>query len=228
MKIFGIEKFSMVDWDGKIVCTLFASGCNFRCPFCHNSTLALAEGNEIDQAEIFNFLEKRKGLLDGVCISGGEPTLHPDLEEFVKKIKDMGFKVKLDTNGTNPKAVASLIEKSLVDYIAMDVKNCPDKYPATIGTDKADVDNIFATANIIKKSNIPHEFRTTIIKEFHTKEDMQIIADIVDGCHGFYLQKYVDRDSCIAHGFTTVDKDTAKNWLTLFENKAKLTSLRGY
>ena len=228
MKIFGIEKFSMVDWDGKIVCTLFASGCNFRCPFCHNSTLALAEGNEIDQTEIFNFLEKRKGLLDGVCISGGEPTLQHDLEDFVKKIKGMGFKVKLDTNGTNPKAVASLIEKSLVDYIAMDVKNCPDKYPATIGTDKADVDNILATANIIKKSNISHEFRTTIIKEFHTKEDMQIIADIVDGCHGFYLQKYVDRDSCIAHGFNHVDKDTAKNWLTIFENKAKLTSLRGY
>lgn len=228
MKIFGIEKFSMVDWDGKIVCTLFASGCNFRCPFCHNSTLALSEGNELDQTEIFNFLEKRKGLLDGVCISGGEPTLQHDLEDFVKKIKDMGFKVKLDTNGTNPKAVASLIEKSLVDYIAMDVKNCPDKYPATIGTDKGDVDNILATANIIKKSNIPHEFRTTIIKEFHTKEDMQIIADIVDGCHGFYLQKYVDRDSCIAHGFTPVDKDTAEKWLNHFNGKAKHTALRGY
>ena len=228
MKIYGIEKFSMVDWDGKIVCTLFASGCNFRCPFCHNSTLALAEGNEIDHNEIFNFLEKRKGLLDGVCISGGEPTLQHDLEDFVKKIKDMGFKVKLDTNGTNPKAVASLIEKSLVDYIAMDVKNCPEKYPATIGTKIIGIDNILATVNTIKQSNIPHEFRTTIIEDFHTKEDMQIIADMVDGCDGYYLQKYVDRDSCIAHGFNHVDKDTAKNWLTLFDNKAKHTSLRGY
>ena len=228
MKIFGIEKFSMVDWDGKIVCTLFASGCNFRCPFCHNSSLALAEGNEIDHNEIFNYLEKRKVLLDGVCISGGEPTLHPDLEEFVKKIKDMGFKVKLDTNGTNPTAVQSLVEKKLVDYVAMDIKNSPEKYPATIGTKVMGIDNILATVNIIKQSNIPHEFRTTIIDEFHTKEDIKLIADMIDGCDGYFLQKYVDRDGCIAHGFNHVDKDTAKSWLALFENKAKHTSLRGY
>ena len=140
----------------------------------------------------------------------------------------MGFKVKLDTNGTNPKAVKSLIEKGLVDYIAMDVKNSPDKYPATIGNYALNIDDILATINVIKNSNMPHEFRTTIIKEFHTKEDMQIIADIVAGSDGFYLQKYVDRDSCIAHGFTPVDKPTAEKWLNHFNGKAKRTSLRGY
>ena len=228
MKIFGIEKFSMVDWDGKIVCTLFASGCNFRCPFCHNSSLALADGNELDIDDIFSFLEKRKGVLDGVCISGGEPTLHPDLEDFVKKIKDMGYKVKLDTNGTNPKAVQSLVEKKLVDYVAMDIKNSPEKYPATIGTKVMGIDNILATISTIKQSNIPHEFRTTIIKEFHTEEDMKYIADLVDGCDKYVLQKYVDRDDCISHGFAPIDKDTATKWLSLFENKAKYTSLRGY
>ena len=228
MKIFGIEKFSMVDWDGKIVCTLFASGCNFRCPFCHNSSLALAEGNEIDHNEIFNYLEKRKGLLDGVCISGGEPTLHPDLEEFVKKIKDMGYKVKLDTNGTNPNTLQSMIDNGLVDYVAMDVKNSLHKYPTTTGTKSVNLDDILQSISIIKKSGIPHEFRTTIIKEFHAEDDMKYIADLVDGCGKYVLQKYVDRDGCIAHGFNHVDKDTAKSWLTLFENKAKHTSLRGY
>ena len=228
MKIFGIEKFSMVDWDGKIVCTLFASGCNFRCPFCHNSSLALADGNELDIDDIFSFLEKRKGVLDGVCISGGEPTLHPDLEDFVKEIKDMGYKVKLDTNGTNPKAVKSLIEKGLVDYIAMDVKNSPHKYSSTIGNYALNLDDILATANIIKKSNIPHEFRTTIIKEFHTEEDMKLIADIIAGCDGYFLQKYVDRDDCISHGFTDIDKATAQKWLIHFKGKSKTTSLRGY
>ena len=228
MKTFGIEKFSMVDWDGKIVCTLFASGCNFRCPFCHNSSLALADGNELDIDDIFSFLEKRKGVLDGVCISGGEPTLHHDLEDFVKKIKDMGYKVKLDTNGTNPKAVQSLVEKKLVDYVAMDIKNSPHKYATTAGVQSIALDSILQTISIVKKSGVPHEFRTTIIKEFHTEDDMKYIADLVDGCDKYVLQKYVDRDDCISHGFAPIDKDTATKWLALFNDKCKITSLRGY
>ena len=228
MKIFGIEKFSMVDWDGKIVCTLFASGCNFRCPFCHNSSLALADGNELDIDDIFSFLEKRKGVLDGVCISGGEPTLHHDIIEFATKIKDMGYKVKLDTNGTSPKAVKSLIEKGLVDYIAMDIKNSPHKYATTAGVQSIALDSILQTISIVKKSGVPHEFRTTIIKEFHTEDDMKYIADLVDGCDKYVLQKYVDRDDCISHGFAPIDKDTATKWLALFNDKCKTTSLRGY
>ena len=228
MKICGIEKFSMVDWDGKIVCTLFAGGCNFRCPFCHNSSLAISSCAEINQTEIFDFLKKRKGLIDGVCISGGEPTLHPDLEDFVRKIKDMGYRVKLDTNGTNPKAVKTLIEKCLVDYIAMDVKNSPHKYVKTTGLEGLNIDNILESVKVIKESGIPHEFRTTVIKEFHTEADMTYIANIVDGCDGYFLQHYVDRDSCMSHGFTLVDKDTATKWLALFNGKAKHTNLRGY
>lgn len=228
MKIYGIEKFSMVDWDGKIVCTLFASGCNFRCPFCHNASLALSEGNELDQEEIFDFLEKRKGLLDGVCLSGGEPTLHHDIEDFVGKIKAMGYKVKLDTNGTNPKAVKGLIEKGLVDYIAMDIKNCPHKYASTVGVSSITLDNILESVSIIKSSSIPHEFRTTLIKEFHNEEDMKLVASIIEGCDGYFLQHYVDRDSCISHGFTPIDKATAEGWLDHFNSKAKRTALRGY
>ena len=228
MKICGIEKFSMVDWDGKIVCTLFASGCNFRCPFCHNSSLALSNANEIDQDEIFSFLEKRKGLVDGVCISGGEPTLHTDLVEFARKIKGMGYPVKLDTNGTNPNTLQSMIDNGLVDYVAMDVKNSPHKYPNTTGAKSVNLDDILQSISIIKKSDIPHEFRTTIITEFHTEEDIKLIADMVDGCDGYFLQKYVDRDGCIAHGYTPIDKETAQTWLSHFKGKANRTSLRGY
>lgn len=228
MKICGIEKFSMVDWDTKIVCTLFASGCNFRCPFCHNASLALSNQAPLDENEIFDYLEKRKGLLDGVCVSGGEPTLSHDLEEFIGKIKALGYKVKLDTNGTNPTMVQNLINKGLVDYIAMDIKNSPEKYATTTGLASISLDNILESVRIIKSSGIAHEFRTTIIKEFHTENDLKRIADIVDGCDGYFLQQYVDRDSCISHGFTPIDKTTAENWLNHFNGKAKRTSLRGY
>lgn len=228
MKICGIEKFSMVDWDTKIVCTLFASGCNFRCPFCHNASLALSNQAPLDENEIFDYLEKRKGLLDGVCVSGGEPTLSHDLEEFIGKIKALGYKVKLDTNGTNPTMVQNLINKGLVDYIAMDIKNSPEKYATTTGLASISLDNILESVRIIKSSGVAHEFRTTIIKEFHTENDLKRIADIVDGCDGYFLQQYVDRDSCISHGFTPIDKTTAENWLNHFIGKAKRTSLRGY
>lgn len=228
MKICGVEKFSMVDWDTKIVCTLFASGCNFRCPFCHNASLALSNQAPLDEKEIFDYLEKRKGLLDGVCVSGGEPTLSHDLEDFIGKIKALGYKVKLDTNGTNPTMVQNLINKGLVDYIAMDVKNSPEKYATTTGLASISLDNILESVRIIKSSGIAHEFRTTIIKEFHTENDLKRIADIVDGCDGYFLQQYVDRDSCISHGFTPIDKTTAENWLNHFNGKAKRTSLRGY
>ncbi|MBR2334508.1 MAG: anaerobic ribonucleoside-triphosphate reductase activating protein [Clostridia bacterium] len=228
MKICGIEKFSMVDWDTKIVCTLFASGCNFRCPFCHNASLALSNQAPLDENEIFDYLEKRKGLLDGVCVSGGEPTLSHDLEDFIGKIKALGYKVKLDTNGTNPTMVQNLINKGLVDYIAMDIKNSPEKYATTTGLASISLDNILESVRIIKSSGIAHEFRTTIIKEFHTENDLKRIADIVVGCDGYFLQQYVDRDSCISHGFTPIDKTTAENWLNHFIGKAKHTSLRGY
>ena len=228
MKICGIEKFSMVDWDTKIVCTLFASGCNFRCPFCHNASLALSNQASLDEKEIFDYLEKRKGLLDGVCVSGGEPTLSHDLEDFIGKIKALGYKVKLDTNGTNPTMVQNLINKGLVDYIAMDIKNSPEKYATTTGLASISLDNILESVRIIKSSGVAHEFRTTIIKEFHTENDLKRIADIVDGCDGYFLQQYVDRDSCISHGFTPINKTTAENWLNHFIGKAKRTSLRGY
>ncbi|MBR2056539.1 MAG: anaerobic ribonucleoside-triphosphate reductase activating protein [Clostridia bacterium] len=227
MKICGFEKFSMVDWDGKVVCTVFCAGCNFRCPFCHNRSLALSSAPGIPESEVFDYLEKRKGLIDGVCVSGGEPTLSHDLKDFIAKIKALGYKVKLDTNGTNPEVVKDLLDNGLVDYVAMDVKDSPEKYPLITKTKNLDLNKVLETMSILKSSGVDFEFRTTLIKEFHTEEDMKRIALLVKGAKRYFLQKYVDNDNCIEHGFTAVDRDTAEKWLSLFDGVDK-ASLRGY
>ena len=231
MNIQGFNKLTLLDYPGLTACTVFTGGCDLRCPFCHNSPLVLdprgTEGYSV--YEVLAYLRKRKGILDGIAVSGGEPLLQPDLEDFLRRVRDIGdYKIKLDTNGTNPTMVQNLINKGLVDYIAMDVKNSPEKYATTTGLASISLDNILESVRIIKSSGIAHEFRTTIIKEFHTENDLKRIADIVDGCDGYFLQQYVDRDSCISHGFTPIDKTTAENWLNHFNGKAKRTSLRGY
>jgi pyruvate formate lyase activating enzyme len=227
MKICGFEKFSMVDWEGKVVCTVFASGCNFRCPFCHNASLALSSAEGVPEKEVFDYLEKRKGLVDGVCVSGGEPTLSPDLKDFISRIKALGYQVKLDTNGTNPAVLKDLVTSGLVDYVAMDIKNSPSKYPITTGVGNPLVNNVLESARFLKDSGVKHEFRTTLIKEFHTDADMDYISTIVAGAQKYYLQKYVDSDNCIKHGFAPVAKEDAERWLAKFQ-KVGQAKLRGY
>lgn len=228
MQICGFEKFSMVDWDGKIVCTVFTPGCNFRCPFCHNGTLATGRALSIPTDEVFDYLTARKNLVDGVCVSGGEPTLQPDLAEFCGKLKSLGFQVKLDTNGLNPEIVKTLIRENLVDYVAMDVKNSPAKYASTAGIAKLDFSKIQDTANFLKSAGVAYEFRTTIMEEFHTESDMRQIALFVDGADKYFLQRYKDGDECLSHGYTEVPKEVAESWLRLFDGKVKITGLRGY
>ena len=228
MKICGFEKFSMVDWEGKVVCTVFASGCNFRCPFCHNASLALSSAEGVPEKEVFDYLEKRKGLVDGVCVSGGEPTLSPDLKDFISRIKALGYQVKLDTNGTNPAVLKDLVTSGLVDYVAMDIKNSPSKYPITTGVGNPLVNNVLESARFLKDSGVKHEFRTTLIKEFHTDVDMDYISTIVAGAQKYYLQKYVDSDNCIKHGFAPVAKEDAERWLAKFTGVVEKASLRGY
>ncbi len=228
MEICGFEKFSMVDWDGKIVCTVFTPGCNFRCPFCHNGTLATGRALSIPTDEVFDYLTARKNLVDGVCVSGGEPTLQPDLADFCKKLKSLGFLVKLDTNGLNPTAVKKLVGENLVDYVAMDVKNSPAKYASTAGVPKLDFAKIQETANFLKTAGIGYEFRTTIMQEFHTENDLKQIATFVDGADKYFLQRYKDGDECLSHGYTEVPKETAEEWLSFFDGKVKTTGLRGY
>ena len=163
----GIEKLSLVDFDGYISCTLFTSGCNYRCPFCHNSPL-IKEQPSLNMEEILNYLSLRKKMLDAVVITGGEPTLHKELPSVLKQIKDLGYIIKLDTNGTNPKMLKELIDKKLIDYVAMDIKASSNCYSLVTGVINPFLDNIKESINILKTSNINFEFRTTLVKEFHS------------------------------------------------------------
>ena len=192
MRSLGLQKLTLLDFPERIACTVFTSGCNMRCPFCHNASLARAEGDEIGEDEFFAFLESRVGRLDGVCISGGEPTLQSDLADFAAKIKSLGFLVKLDTNGTRPEVIRSLISGGLVDYIAMDIKNSPSKYAVTAGVEEQDFGRIAESIKIISESGIDHEFRTTVTAELHTCEDVEAICNLLHQDAKYYLQSYRD------------------------------------
>jgi len=220
----------MVDFDGKIACTVFTGGCNFRCPFCHNAPLVVGnvKSQQIDCDEVFDYLQKRKGLVDAVCVTGGEPTLQPDLCDFLAKVRDMGYATKLDTNGLRPDVLKEVLDKKLVDFVAMDVKNSPEKYARTVGVNNVDMGKILESMRLLKESGVDYEFRTTIIKEFHTADDMQKIAYLVSGAPRYFMQKYNDNDSCIAHGYTPVDKADAEKYIEYFKGKVGKVELRGY
>ena len=227
MKISGFQKLSLVDFDGHISATIFVSGCNFACPFCHNAGLVNGSEPQISESEVLEYLSKRFGLLDGVCVSGGEPTLYPDLPKFISKLKSIGYLVKLDTNGTNPEMVKYLVENKLVDYIAMDIKNSEDNYNKTIGKDY-DFSKIKTTIEYIINCGVDYEFRTTLVKSLHTFEDIQKIAKLIAGAKKYYLQKFVDSGNCISNGLTAIDKKTATEYLEYLQKFIPSTKLRGY
>ena len=190
MIIGGYQKLTLIDYPGKIATTVFTVGCSFRCPFCHNPELVLKPGIRNDsEKEFFEFLRKRKEKLEGVCITGGEPTIQPDLVGFIEKIKKMGFSVKLDTNGSRPDILRNVIQKKLVDYIAMDIKDSPEKYQKTTGG-KADIERIKLSVDMIMNSRIPYEFRTTVVPGIHTEKDFEKIAKWISGAWAYYLQEY--------------------------------------
>ena len=196
MLIGGYQKLTLIDYPGKIAATVFTIGCNFRCPFCHNpelvaiGNLPLTTNNNLEK-EFFNFLKKRKGKLEGVCITGGEPTIQPDLIDFIKKIKKLGFLVKLDTNGARPDVLKKIIEKKIVDFIAMDIKNNLKKYAETCGS-KVDLKRIKLSVDLIRNSGINYEFRTTVVPGLHKEKDFEDIAQWLSGSDAYYLQEYRD------------------------------------
>ena len=198
MNIAGVQKVTLLDYPGKVACEIFTQGCNFECPFCQNSSLIpITNTGEFSEEEIFEYLNLRKNILDGVVITGGEPTVQKDLKEFIKKIKDLGLLVKLDTNGGNPKVLQELIDEELVDYVAMDIKNIFNKYNITAGK-KVSLDNIKKSIEILKASKIDYEFRTTIIKEMHSLDDIISICKLV-GNAKYYLQNFEDSENVIDH-----------------------------
>jgi len=229
MRILGFQKTTLLDYPQKLASTIFLGGCNFRCPFCHNSTLItnLKSLPEYPEQEILYYLEKRKNILEGVCITGGEPTLFPQLYSFIEKIKQLGYLIKLDTNGSNPSMVQSLIDDQLIDYAAMDIKNCPEKYGLATGT-KPNLNAISATIQILMRNKIPYEFRTTIVKELHTQEDIIAIAKWIHGASQYYLQPFLESGSILCpNTYHSWDSETLQKFLALIRPHVDYAALRG-
>ena len=201
MVIHGLSKLTLLDYPEHLACTVFTGTCNFRCPYCHNASLVLEPHKcpTIPEEEFFDFLDSRKGKLEGVCITGGEPTLQHDLPEFIEKIRSRGFLVKLDSNGYRPDILWELIRTDAVDMIAMDVKNCREKYAMTIGvpSESFDVEEIDRSINMLKATGIRHEFRTTVVRELHDASDMEKIAQWIEGDSPYFLQAYKESDDTI-------------------------------
>lgn len=229
MDFSGFEKLSLVDYDDNLTATLFMAGCPFRCPFCHNGELVLhpERAQTILFAEILDYLQKRKGILDAVCISGGEPTLMPDLEEKIRAIRGLGYLIKLDTNGCNPDKVKDLVGKGLLDYVAMDIKNSKSKYMVTCGT-KIDLGAIEESVRFLMECGVRYEFRTTMMEEFHSEDDMEAIGRWIQGAPRYFLQRYIDSDSCIRHNFHEIPLAKAKGFLEILKPYLPNAALRGY
>ncbi len=230
LNISGIQKLTLLDFPGKVACTLFTSGCNFRCPFCHNALLVTRcnEAISYDEQEILDFLKKRQGIIDGICISGGEPTLHHGLYNFVSTIKKMGYSVKLDTNGTNPDILKRLVGDGLLDYVAMDIKNSREKYAQTCGFDKTfDLVKIDESVDFIMSGNIDFEFRTTVVNPLHTSNDFIDIGKWLSGNEKFYLQKFVDSGDLVGQGMSSYSDDDMIAFLDILKRLVPNAQLRG-
>ena len=200
MKVTGIQKLTLLDYPGVVACTVFTAGCNFRCPFCHNAMLVLPE--QIDDEcltddEVFGFLKKRRGVLDGVAVTGGEPLLHADMPEFLARVKELGYKIKLDTNGSNPELLSEIVKNKLVDRVAMDIKNAPEEYARTIGLKSFDIAPVERSKEMLLRGDIDYEFRTTVVKGIHTKESLIGAAKWIEGAKEYYLQQFKDSGNLI-------------------------------
>lgn len=211
MKIGGIQKLTLTDYPEKVASIIFTQGCNFKCPFCHNKDLLTSQSKdyELKEKEVLDYLEKRKGIIDGICISGGEPLIQKDIESFIKKVKLKGYKIKLDTNGSNPEKLKDLLEKKLIDYVAMDIKNDFVDYNITSGVN-IDINNIKKSIEIIKNSEIDYEFRTTIMKELHDINKIKKILKYIGKEPRYFLQNYQECENVISKNFTSFDESELK------------------
>ncbi len=229
MKFYGMQKMTLLDYPGYVACTLFTGGCNFRCPFCHNALLVLDldENYTIPEEEVLAFLKKRQGLLDGVCVTGGEPLINKDIGDFLSKVKELGFKIKLDTNGTNPALLKELVSQNLVDYVAVDIKNSPEKYAETVGLKSFDMSTINETVNFLMSGCVDYEFRTTVTKQFHTEKSMEEAARFIRGAKRYFLQNFVDSGNLIGSGITGQSKEEMEKLLAAVKKYVSDSCLRG-
>ncbi len=227
MKISGFQKLTLLDFPGHTACTLFTSGCNMRCPFCHNTPLVEGTAEEdYTEEEVLSYLKKRQGILDGVAITGGEPLLQKDIAEFIKKVKELGYRVKLDTNGTRPALLSDLLRDGLVDFVAMDIKNTREKYALTAGRE-VDIEDIEKSVGLLKCSGVDHEFRTTVVKELHTEEDIISIAAWLGENEKYYLQQFRDSGYILCPGLSAHSGITLREMAEKAQKYVKLCETRG-
>lgn len=229
MNICGYQKTTLLDYPGHVAATIFTGGCNFRCPFCHNADLVIRSSitNSISEEEIFNFLKKRKNVLSGICITGGEPTLQPDLPEFIQKVRSLGYKIKLDTNGYRPEVIDDLLTKNLLDYIAMDIKTGFSNYTKVSGVPNLNIKHIKESISLIENSDISYEFRTTVVKELHTETDFQEIALTLSSQSPYFIQSFKDSGNILIPGLSSCDIETLNNYLSIIKERIPNAAVRG-
>ena len=229
MQFSGFQKLTLLDYPEKTACTLFTAGCNFRCPFCHNAGLVTHIDNSVFFTEdnVLDYLKKRTGVLDGVCITGGEPLMHPDLPQFIKKVKELGFLVKLDTNGSYPERLAALIDEGLIDYVAMDIKNCKEKYLETADCSEADFQNVEKSVELLNQGKVDFEFRTTVVREYHTVEDIKRISEWIAPAKKYFLQNFIDSGDIIKNNLSAHDLKTLEFMRSAAQDMIPNTKIRG-
>ena len=228
MDIQGLQKMTLLDWPGKVACTVFLGGCDFRCPFCHNSELLSGPMPILmDQEGLLEFLRKRQGLLDGVCVTGGEPLLRPGLPGLLDGIKNLGFPVKLDTNGNHPDRLVRLWEQGLVDYVAMDVKNSPERYPETVGVPGLDLTPVRDSVAWLLEGHVEYEVRTTAVRQLHDAASFQAIGRWLQGARRYYIQNFVDRDTVLRAGLSGFEKAELEAFASLVRPFVERVEVRG-
>lgn len=228
MKLHGLQKMTLLDFPGCVACTVFLGGCDFRCPFCHNFELIDGTAQPVmTDGDLIAFLEKKRGLIDGVAITGGEPCLHSDLPQLIERIHNAGFRVKLDTNGYHPEMLKKILEQGIVEYVAMDIKNSPEKYALTCGVDEINMDLIKESRDLLMNGNIDYEFRTTVIRELHEKEDFEKLGEFINGAKRYFLQRFTDRDSVPYGNLTAPTFDEMYEFAEIARKFVPDTKLRG-
>ncbi len=229
LKIGGLQKLTLLDYPGRTACTLFLSGCDFRCPFCHNS--GLLDGTDTPEAmsedELFVFLEKRKNMLDGICVSGGEPLMDPDIEDLLTKIKTIGYDIKIDTNGSYPDRLKDIVKNGLTDSVAMDIKNSKEKYSLTAGAGPEIVSRIDESVEFLMSGAVDFEFRTTVVKEFHDSSDFEEIGKWIRGPERYYIQTFRNSDAVMSAGLHPPDREDLANYLNTVRQYVPAAELRG-
>ena len=227
MLIQGLQKLTLLDFPGHVACTVFLGGCDFRCPFCHNSSLIAGGEAVMDDKALLQFLKKRQGLLDGVAFTGGEPLMRRDLAPLLREIRALGFAVKMDTNGNHPDVLKALVGEGLIDYVAMDIKNSPEKYAETIGLETFDTAAVAESLAFLKTGVVDYELRTTAVAEYHTDEDFRAMAKWIEGAKRYFIQCYTERDSVLCGGLTAPSTEDLNRWCEIVRPYVGEATVRG-